>query len=249
MQSNDKGKYCLHCEKNVIDFTRLTDTEILKIITQSNGSICGRLHRDQMNRVLVQEEERKVKHFKSNWLAGAILMLGMGEPLIAGSSLNGQKETVSPQQQPTDANPPFEEEAMPPDTLRNFFRGAIVDAETGELLPGVTVRLDSTQIGAITDIEGKFNIRIPADMVTDTMVFTIQSLEYKTRTIHLDKDRLVNDLEQLYPAYKLEIQPLIDLDPPTISVGMIITTKTISSEQTFSNPQLWWSFEPEDLSW
>jgi hypothetical protein len=248
MQSNEHGKYCLHCAKNVIDFTRLTDEEIVKVITQSNGSICGRLHKNQLNRVLVQEEERKIKEFKCNWLAGAMLMLGMGEPLVAGIVPDKQITVVSPKQLTSDQS--IGKEEMPPDTLRNFFRGVLVDAKTREVLEGATIQLDSTQVGAITDPDGKFNIRIPADMLTDTLIFTINHATYEMKILHLGKDQLVNDMQEVFPVYEMQAEehPFIDRDIILGGIEFHISTSIIQEENTQS-PQQWWKFKAEDLNW
>lgn len=48
--------------------------------------------------------------------------------------------------------------------------GSVIDAATGEPLPGVNVRVKGTTIGTTTDIEGKFNIDIPNP--SSTLEFT-----------------------------------------------------------------------------
>ncbi|MEM6287411.1 MAG: TonB-dependent receptor [Bacteroidota bacterium] len=45
--------------------------------------------------------------------------------------------------------------------------GRVTHAETGDLLPGASIRIDGTQLGAATDAFGKFNVRgVPAGAVT-----------------------------------------------------------------------------------
>ena len=39
-------------------------------------------------------------------------------------------------------------------------RGIVFDGETGEYLPGVTVFLEGTTSGTITDLDGKFNLNV-----------------------------------------------------------------------------------------
>ncbi|MEM6645972.1 MAG: carboxypeptidase-like regulatory domain-containing protein, partial [Bacteroidota bacterium] len=45
--------------------------------------------------------------------------------------------------------------------------GRVTDADSGQLLPGATVRIDGTQLGAAADAFGTFTIRaVPAGQVT-----------------------------------------------------------------------------------
>jgi len=41
-----------------------------------------------------------------------------------------------------------------------FIRGTIFDDATGEYLPGVTVVIEGTTTGTITDLDGKFNLTL-----------------------------------------------------------------------------------------
>ncbi len=43
---------------------------------------------------------------------------------------------------------------------QSFIRGTVFDAKTGEFLPGVTVFLEGTSTGTITDFDGKFNLAL-----------------------------------------------------------------------------------------
>ena len=40
--------------------------------------------------------------------------------------------------------------------------GTVVDAESGEALIGVAVRIPNTTTGVVTDVDGKFSINLPA---------------------------------------------------------------------------------------
>ena len=42
-------------------------------------------------------------------------------------------------------------------------KGSITDAATGAALPGVTVIVKGTTVGAVTDFEGNYTIMIPPD--------------------------------------------------------------------------------------
>ncbi|HVW60253.1 MAG TPA: T9SS type A sorting domain-containing protein [Puia sp.] len=53
MQPAERGRHCAACQKTVVDFTGMSDGEIIRYITRAGSSVCGRLLPDQMNRRLV----------------------------------------------------------------------------------------------------------------------------------------------------------------------------------------------------
>ena len=63
------------------------------------------------------------------------------------------------------------------------FKGVIIDKATGEPLIGATVQIEGTTTGAVTDIDGKFEIK----NVADKDVLIIQYVAYETRRITVDK--------------------------------------------------------------
>ena len=54
MAPQAKGRYCSACEKTVVDFTRMSDAELIAFLQKSTDqSTCGRLRNDQMDRPLI----------------------------------------------------------------------------------------------------------------------------------------------------------------------------------------------------
>ena len=39
----EDGRFCQHCQKKVVDFSAMTDQEIITVIHKSEGKLCGRL--------------------------------------------------------------------------------------------------------------------------------------------------------------------------------------------------------------
>jgi len=44
MKDAEGGKFCSHCNKTVIDFTNMTDWEVLEFFKKDKGRICGRIN-------------------------------------------------------------------------------------------------------------------------------------------------------------------------------------------------------------
>ncbi|KAA5537714.1 hypothetical protein [Paenimyroides baculatum] len=74
MQPHDRGKFCMQCSKEVIDFTKLDNTEIVKVIEQSKVRICGRMSVSQLNRPIeIQSKKKRSKLYKA---LTAIFLIG-----------------------------------------------------------------------------------------------------------------------------------------------------------------------------
>src|SRR5690349_2668277 len=51
MTTAEQGRFCASCQKQVVDFTNMTDTQLADFFkTKSTGSTCGRFYDDQLNR-------------------------------------------------------------------------------------------------------------------------------------------------------------------------------------------------------
>jgi len=75
MSPVEKGRFCASCQKNVIDFTKSSDKEIIMAFNE-NDKLCGRFKESQINRNLVIQKEKK-----SIWVIAAasiIAFLGLG---------------------------------------------------------------------------------------------------------------------------------------------------------------------------
>ena len=53
MTNSDKGKFCSSCQKTVVDFTKMSDREIIEYFWKSRGSVCGRLTDEQLSKDLI----------------------------------------------------------------------------------------------------------------------------------------------------------------------------------------------------
>jgi hypothetical protein len=53
------GRHCSSCVKTVVDFTLMSDQEVLSWLTNANRKVCGRFSADQLDRNLLPAPERK----------------------------------------------------------------------------------------------------------------------------------------------------------------------------------------------
>lgn len=82
MQPVTGGRHCSQCEKVVVDFTRMTDAQLLDYFNK-NTSSCGQFTSEQLNRTIVPIEVPKSSHWAR---IAASLLLSFG----LSSSANSQ---------------------------------------------------------------------------------------------------------------------------------------------------------------
>jgi hypothetical protein len=65
MTPSEQGRFCGACQKTVVDFTNMSDNQIIAYFKEPRASVCGRLHPDQINRDITQPKKRLpwVRHF------------------------------------------------------------------------------------------------------------------------------------------------------------------------------------------
>lgn len=84
-----QGKFCASCSKDVVDFSLLTDAEVLNFFKKSTGNTCGRFHTDQLQRPLQETKIEKKKGWQ--WFLATITSL------VMISKTNAQKKNTPAQ--------------------------------------------------------------------------------------------------------------------------------------------------------
>lgn len=84
----DIGKFCSSCQKTVIDFTNISDREIINIFNKSNN-LCGRFNENQLNRTIVAPKEKS-----SLWIAASAAVVSFFTIGNHESIAQGEPKTV-----------------------------------------------------------------------------------------------------------------------------------------------------------
>jgi len=176
------GKFCLSCQKNVVDFTRMTHDEIIGFLAGKNN-LCGRFNSLQLidvNRRL-DVQNRKPDFIGKRWLMTAAFF---GSTLFYKA--NGQTKSVALpviEQNPSKSYPnnslsgkvaishPFERE----------IKGQILDDDY-KALHGATIRVVGMELATATDTDGRFKFHRPAA----AKQFTVSFVGFKPETIDID---------------------------------------------------------------
>ncbi|RSK37502.1 carboxypeptidase-like regulatory domain-containing protein [Hymenobacter metallilatus] len=156
-----QGRHCAACSQVVVDFTRMTDAEVVAYLSRPTGPGCGRFRAEQLSRPLRATAEAPASR---RWLAAALAVLGVGATVPAVA----QTKPAAPVEHQILMGVPLVPEAVvkPIPSIR----GQVTDAATGEALPGVTVLLHGLQISVSTRSDGTFELLLPTSFTLGQIV-------------------------------------------------------------------------------
>jgi len=193
---SDNRAHCAACEKTLVDFSRMSDTEIALWFAQNKGKICGRFSKDQLNRRIAVPAGRPVKKYWLNalwllpltWLAKPALAQTTPHVIIEKPARCVPVGGVQKQAQQTST------------VVEKKLQGTVKDRSTGKAIANARVVLyDSTVILTIhTDAKGRFTLVIPAAKKGGALYVAVYSdgYEYAQHALSAEADSLHFRLEQ-----------------------------------------------------
>jgi hypothetical protein len=169
----EQGRYCQSCCKEVVDFSVMTDQEIISFLSKPRGKTCGNFASDQLNRIITEPATPAKKKF---WA----MMLSFLLPLFVTTKVKSQRtvgkmKVVLDTAKNAGAAKPVREEtnisvapvkqvtALKGDTIVHpigktyEIKGRVTD-EQGYPLMGATISEKGTNRKVVTDTAGSFTI-------------------------------------------------------------------------------------------
>jgi CarboxypepD_reg-like domain/Secretion system C-terminal sorting domain len=182
MNETQQGRFCMSCQKEVIDFNAMTDKEILLYISGASSNICGRVGNDQLNRhLIIPAEPRKIwwKYWMS--VAASFVML------TSKSNAQGRVSVhriVSVPKQPVKNIPQLMGKMVAVNNMEAAIRGRIIDAN-GIGIAYASVILKESSKGIMADSAGYFTMKVNTDLTGAELI--ISSVGYQPKNIEIDK--------------------------------------------------------------
>lgn len=59
MSMTDKGRFCISSSKELIDFSMMTNHQILNQISKSSGGICSHFNKEQLNPGMIVKRKKR----------------------------------------------------------------------------------------------------------------------------------------------------------------------------------------------
>ena len=169
MLPEEKGRFCLSCQKCVYDLTNSTDVQILDISKQKD--ICVRINAKQIERI-----NSKSNFSFPNWLRYSSLLVAFGLSSFGLAQNNSElKYTTSDI-----------EKLIKQDTVITL-KLQIVDGFNGSPISGAKVYLNKKKrkISTITDENGYFELQVPTKDLKNFLIIENKYLkkEFPIRSI------------------------------------------------------------------
>jgi hypothetical protein len=182
MTPQEQGRFCGSCQKTVVDFTMMSDQEVLNYFLKANHNVCGRLAPDQLNRELTLTEKKKRFSWAYVWnVLLATFLLTEGNAQVKPKPKKPVKTIVREKAEimgDIAMMPILPVESVMPITLK----GQVRDEETNEPLAGASVTMKGTNRSVITDTSGNFKLTV-AKKDSLVLVFSYIGHEEQTRVI------------------------------------------------------------------
>ncbi len=123
--------------------------------------------------------------------------------------------------------------------VKTIINGAVVDAKTGEPLPGVSIMLEKTRVGTNTDSHGKYSIE--TSVKADKIIFSFIGYDNESRSITAGKVQTINvslklasiALEEVIVkarknVYRNKNNPAVEL------IEKVIANKDLNNEKSYN---------------
>lgn len=183
MSPTDQGRFCTACAKEVIDFSMMTDAEVLGYFSQvKNENVCGRTISSQLERVITMPKEPvKSKYWYWNYITMLLLFFGKSNKITAQK----KGEVVVSQPRPPACTVKTGKVIRQPhpfaSTQNNILvQGKIVD-DHGNPISFASIRVKNTNKGVSADADGNFSISFQQGNILE-----ISALDFITKELAAD---------------------------------------------------------------
>ena len=184
MTPQEQGRFCGSCQKVVVDFSVMTDKEVLDYFSKASQHVCGRFSNDQLNKEITAAPVRK----RVTWMYVWNLMLAT--LLITKTYAQGKPQIKKPPVKTTITEKPLVVgwTSTVPDPIETIIpvnvKGVVLDAQSSQPVPGVTINIKGIQKGTVADSNGKFLLEAEKK---DLLELEFSAIGYEKQSVLLDK--------------------------------------------------------------
>ena len=172
MLPENQGKYCLSCQKSVIDFTGMSNEDILRIIA-AKDKLCGRFEDYQLsylNQMLMAEKAGKHSVRKRLGLVASFLVFFS----FLKTEAKVKSETVQ--------TSVVKNKAAKDSVIRKAISGYVTDQE-GLPISQVSIVLKSMQLSTLTDVKGHYCLNLPDNFNADEVHLIIRFIGFESQEL------------------------------------------------------------------
>ena len=187
MTPDEQGRFCGSCQKQVIDFTNMSDRQLATFFKKpTGGSVCGRFQQDQLYRDMEIPKKRIpwMKYFFQFALPAFLMSAkasAQGKVRVTGDTVVVRVQT----------NVTLGVVAMPicedeKSNIEKIIHGKISDP-SGFGIPGATIAVKGTRIATLTDGSGSFKLNLKD--VGDKIVLVTSCIGFMSQEVVVNVKR------------------------------------------------------------
>ncbi|GAB3943274.1 hypothetical protein GCM10028805_09250 [Spirosoma harenae] len=190
MEAGETGRFCAHCQKTVVDFTAMSDQQLVGYFLAQPKKVCGRFTAEQLHRASIAGLSVRTGSRSQHWInliaAGLISwstsqaspnpLFSQAQEVNTAHSLYSVDQTVEP---------------LHPHTTNDslgVIKGQVLSRADNKPLAGVIIQVKGTSRGTFTDKDGSFTLPIP-DYQDDKLVVVAVFIGFTTQEIHVSASR------------------------------------------------------------
>jgi CarboxypepD_reg-like domain/Secretion system C-terminal sorting domain len=207
-----QGKFCGSCQKQVIDFSNMSDRQVAEFFKKpSTGSVCGRFMQDQLDRNIEIPKKRIpwLKYFFQFLLPAFLISVkatAQGKVKITKISNVVQKPTCSKTVGMTvpilfsdnkktlagDTAIPLQSQKIKGDikfpVINDpvLIKGKVIN-ENGESVPFATIMIKGTKTGTAAQADGEFSLKPVNDW--ESVVLAVSCVGFESKEMLIEKKR------------------------------------------------------------
>lgn len=170
----NEGGYCASCEKEVIDFTKMSQTAIIEFLCTNSTNTCGKFKTSQLGEITQQQNYTIMTNMLSKGIGALSFSL---LSLCAVPTIEAQEVASNFTTQTEISSIPSTHTKSTTQQKNYKVRGTVLD-EDNLPLPGVSIVLKGTKEGVSTDMDGEFEF--PKSLEANT-VLVFSYIGYDTK--------------------------------------------------------------------
>jgi uncharacterized protein YegP (UPF0339 family) len=228
MKPVDRGRFCGSCQKQVIDFTSMSDTQLVEFFRRpSTGSVCGRFMQDQLDRSIELPKKRLpwIKYFFQFAIPAFLFSLkasAQGEvKVLKGDTVlvpDSKVDLAGVVLNITDIDLPRDRE----------IKGIVINEE-GAAIPYASVFIKGTTIGVAADSTGRFKMNYLG--TEDSVILVSSCVGYQTKETCINVNSDIGLRNVLLRNETLLSGEVIVIAYPA-TIGKVIYAGGVSVKQT-----------------
>jgi hypothetical protein len=200
MTPQEQGRFCGSCQKIVVDFSVMTDKEVLVYFSKTSQHVCGRFSNNQLNKELAIPPAKKRVTWAYVWslLLASVLVTktyGQGQPQV-----KKLHRTLTHEEQMLSGFVRIDKvEAVIPAKMK----GVVLDAQTNQPVTGASINIKGTQNGTSADASGNFQLPVEKK---NALELEFSAIGYEPQTMLLDKTANLEHLRVLLKPAAVVLQ-------------------------------------------